>query len=87
MNETNTFPDFSNKVVSFSSDDGALTLVNPQFEFQAGKLFVTGTIPKDGTNNNWAEGRSAAISWESISDYIIFDSQKQFSELLHLSAR
>ncbi len=85
MNDESKFPDFTNKVISFSSDESTLALFNPQFKNLADRLFVVGLIPKDGTTNDWAEGRNAAIAWDSISDFIEFESQEQYSELLAIS--
>ena len=39
-------PDFTNKTVSFSTNEDSLTILNPQFEEQGGRLFVVGTRPK-----------------------------------------
>jgi len=77
----NITPDFKNKVVSFSTDDSILCIVNPIFELQCKKLFVIGKVVKGSTTNDWAEGRPCAVAWDKVTDYMVFDSIEQYIEL------
>ena len=82
----NSKPDFANKIVAFSTvTDSTLAIENPTFESQFERLFVVGHIPKGATTNDWAAGRPCAIAWESITDYIVFDTNEQYLELLEKS--
>ncbi len=89
MAETNElkFPDFSGKCVSFSlkNEDACNDLSNPMFEYQGGRLFVVGKIPKGATKSDWAESFTAAIAWDRVVDYIVFDSEDAFIEATKIS--
>lgn len=76
---------FEDKVVSFSTVDETLALKNIKLETIASRLFLTGEIPKGATRNDWAEGRSSAIAWDSVTDYIMFESENQYVELMRKS--
>ncbi len=75
-------PDFTNKTVSFSTEDSTLAVNSPRFEIQGGRLFVVGTIPKGAATCDWAENRPCAVAWDAVTDYIVFDSVEQYIELL-----
>jgi len=77
--------DFTGKVVSFGSVDDNLAMKNISFESQLGRVFVVGEIPNGATNNDWAVGRPCAIAWETVTDYMIFESESQYSELIEKS--
>lgn len=78
---------FSNKIVSFNTNsEETLAIKNPVVESQLGKLFLVGLIPKGSTVNDWAYNRSCALLWESVTGYIIFDSEEQYVELLKKSS-
>jgi hypothetical protein len=74
--------DFEGKVISFSSAENTLAMMNIKFEVIKNRLFVVGEIPKSSTTNNWAVGRIGAIAWDSVTDYIVFDSELQYIELI-----
>ena len=78
-------PDFTDKIVSFSTVENNLAINNPRFETQGGRLFVVGTIPKGATTNDWAENRQSAVAWDAVTDYIVFDSIEQYKKLMALS--
>ncbi len=77
--------DFTDKVVSFGTVGDTLALKNIKFQMQNGKLFVTGNIPKGATTNDWAINRPCAIEWNSVTDYIVFDNEQQYAELIEKS--
>ena len=54
-------PNFDGKVVSFGLPDSTLAILNPKFEKQAGRIFITGTIPEEHTRNDYALGNACAI--------------------------
>ncbi|MEP3248084.1 MAG: hypothetical protein ABJN40_05800 [Sneathiella sp.] len=74
--------DFDGKVVSFGSVDDTLAIKNIRFEYQNDRLFVLGIVPEGATDNDWAVNRPCAIAWDSVTDYMIFDSEAQYVELM-----
>jgi hypothetical protein len=83
----NNLPDFSGKTVSFTLiDDGAgYDIDNPIFEEHGGRLFVIGTVPKGATNSGWTNGKTSAILWDRVSNFIVFDSAKDFKRSVDIS--
>lgn len=73
---------FEGKVVSFSSSEDTLAIKDIKFKTLNGRLFVVGTIPKGATTNDWAAERPSAIAWDVVTDYMIFDSEEQYIELI-----
>ena len=89
MNEDdkNTVPDFSGKCVSFALiDESTCNDINdPQFEYQGGRLFVVGTIPKGATTSDWAAGAQGAVAWDRVTDYIVFENEESYSKATKVS--
>lgn len=73
---------FMDKVVSFSTNSSTLGVFNPVLKEQASRLFIVGTVADGSTTNNWARGKSCAIAWDSITDYIVFESIDEYITLL-----
>jgi hypothetical protein len=82
-------PDFSKKVVSVTpaGDDCARVLVHPRWEMQAGRLFLIGAVVAGSPENEWCEGLENAVAWESITDYMVFDSPKDYARRLAIYRR
>ena len=80
-------PNFSGKVVSFGLPDSTLAILNPKFEKQADRIFITGTIPEEHTKNDYALGNTCAVSWDSITDYIIFKNEKAYKKQMKKFAK
>ncbi len=77
---------FLNKVVSFGTLSGdTLVIKNPEFNMINNKLFITGQIPKNSTTNNWAKGKECGVLWDSITEYIIFNSEEEYALLIDKS--
>lgn len=76
---------FDGKVVSFGTANENLAIKDIKFEYQNGKLFVIGVVPANATTNDWAKGIRCAIAWDSITEYMIFDSEEQYAELIEKS--
>jgi len=73
------FPDCQNKVVIFATNDShysSLSILSPELEEQGNRLFVVGTIPK--YNGGYGEEKSCAIAWDTIINYIIFDTEEEY---------
>jgi len=79
-------PDFSGKLICIymSGRSGArYVLQDVTFEMQGGRLFVVGQIPGDYDKQvTWAKGKPAAIAWDCVDYYILFESVAQFRESL-----
>jgi hypothetical protein len=77
---TTSVPDLSNKVVYIYqvNRDHEVTLQNPTYEEHGGKLFLVGTIPDGGSNNDWLSGLKTFVSWEHITELVIFDSLEEY---------
>jgi hypothetical protein len=69
---------FKGKTVSFGSDSDTLAVKNITFQLIHDKLFVVGQIPLGATNQDLALNKSCAISWSSVNDYIVFDSEQEY---------
>jgi len=80
-------PNFDGKVVSFGLPDSTLAILNPKFEKQAGRIFITGTIPEEHTKNDYALGNACAISWDDITDYIVFKNEKAYKKQMKKSSK
>ena len=77
--------DFSGKIVSFGTAGDTLAIKNPKFEVQFERIFVVGVIPDGATNYDWAVERPCAVAWDSVTDYLVFDSEEKFRELIDKS--
>jgi len=79
-----TFPKFTNKFVqvSITGDSHTYSMASPRFETQAGRLFLVGTVPRGGSTGDWSEGAVCAVAWEQVTDYLVFDSAKDYSKRL-----
>ena len=71
---------FKGKTVSFGSDSDTLAIKNITFKLIHDKLFVVGQIPLSATDKDLALNKQCAISWDSVTDYIVFDSEEEHSK-------
>jgi hypothetical protein len=80
----NLLPDFSKKLVSvsFIGSDASRAVNCPHWEMQGGRLFLVGTVPSGGSNYEWCEGVVAAVAWENVTDYIVFNSVNHYQQRL-----
>jgi hypothetical protein len=79
-----TVPNFRGKFVSVSlaGEDCSHAIDRPRFEVQGGRLFLVGVIPRGGSTGDWSEGAVCAIAWDSVTDYLVFDSAKHYRKAL-----
>ena len=80
-------PDFCGKIVSLSTADSVLSIQDAHFEQQCGRLFIVGTVPKGGSQNDWAQGTMSAVAWDAVTDYLVFDSDKEYGVSLKRSRK
>lgn len=76
-----TEPEFAGKIVYLTTGargEGGegLILDSPRFERQCGRMFLVGIIPEQTAN--WISGISAAIAWDAVSQYLVFDSMDDY---------
>jgi len=71
---------FKGKTVSFGSDSDTLAIKNITFKLIHKKLFVVGQIPLSATSEDLALNNQCAISWESVNDYIVFDTEEEYAK-------
>jgi hypothetical protein len=76
------YPNFKGKMISILSE-GEVTpslIADTRFEIQAGRLFLVGIVPKGGSTGDWVAGLSCAVAWETVQEYIVFDSAEDYAE-------
>lgn len=74
-------PDFSGKVILITllgPGRYTHTLTETHWENINGKLFLVGTVPSRGSQDDWCLGIVSGIAWEQVSEFLIFDSIKQY---------
>lgn len=75
-----TYPNFAGKVVQCGVE-GAVwdftALEDPSFENQGGRLFLVGSSPKTGDDDEWA-GVPMCVSWDHVTWYAIHESVEAF---------
>ena len=81
-----SLPDFSQKLVSlsFASSEASQCIEHPRWETQGGRLFLVGTVPRGGSARDWCEGIVSAVAWDQVSDYLVFDSVKDYRARLKI---
>src|SRR5690242_13374389 len=58
---------------------GMVILEKAQFGTLAGRSFVIGSIPADDPDS-WVRGLPAAVAWEYVGYYLIFNSYQEYRE-------
>lgn len=76
---------FNGKTVSFSTQESTLVISNPVLNKINNKLFLVGSIPLSATTNDWAKDKVCAVALDTITDYIIFDSEAEYIKQVALS--
>ncbi|MBV1871035.1 MAG: hypothetical protein KUG83_00685 [Gammaproteobacteria bacterium] len=77
-----SLPDFSGKCISLRMAGSRYghDLFDPRFEYQGGKLMIIGTVPENASESGWDSGKVAALDWEHVRKYTIFDSLEDFQK-------
>lgn len=60
-------------------------LFDPMFEWQAGRLFLVGTIPEGATDSGWDENQVGAVVWEQVRNYVLFDDLASYKKAVDIS--
>lgn len=68
-------------VVCAGEDTGQL-IANPKWERQGGRLFLVGTVPRKGSQDDWMYGLPTAIAWDRVQDYVVFVSPEDYLQRL-----
>src|SRR6267142_5526182 len=56
---------------------GMVVLERAKLEMVSGRVFVTGFVPRDEPDS-WVRGLPAAVAWEFVGYYLIFDSYEEY---------
>ena len=73
----------TNKIISLStSAEDSITLKDASYDLIHNRLFIIGQISKGSTTNDWALDRPCAIAWESVVDFMIFDTESQYEAMI-----
>ncbi len=79
---------FENKVVSFDTKESdTLALIDIEEKVLCNRTFLIGKIPKGATCNDWAEGLTASIAWDSVVNYMVFENLTDYMLRLELSEK
>ena len=82
MMSDDSLPDFVGKVVclylTHKPDADGEVLCDPHFETQGGRLFLLGTPAPGTTVNDWIEGKTTAVAWDTVDVYYLFDSLEDY---------
>lgn len=73
------------KVLSLSTGHDTLALKNARIESINDRVFVRGEIPEGATKKNWAKGLSSGVAWDSVTDFMIFESEAEYLERMGIS--
>ncbi|GLQ31363.1 hypothetical protein [Litoribrevibacter albus] len=69
---------FQGKTVSFSSVSETLAMKDISFQTIQDRLFVVGRIPLGATSKDSALNNTCAIAWNSVQDFLVFDSEQDY---------
>ena len=78
-------PDFRHKTVCLYLNhagpalDSGIVLLSPRFETHDSRLFLLGDCP---ANWGWSSGRPAAVAWDAVVHYIVFNSESEFEQAM-----
>jgi hypothetical protein len=80
--EGTQLPDFTGKVlvVRLTHRDAGVTNVvaKARLENQAGRLFLVGEIVDDPSQKTQFAGRTNAIAWDQVAEYIVLNSVEEY---------
>lgn len=74
-------PDFDGKTVVFYIEgrDTPATILSPRLDKKGGRLFVVGKA--ETSSGHWAEGALAAIAWDRVGSYLVFETERWEAQL------
>jgi hypothetical protein len=76
------FPDLEDKIIGLvlaHQQLGMIVLERAKIETVSGRVFITGHIPKQ-ESDNWVRGLPAALAWEFVGYYVLFSSVEEYME-------
>jgi hypothetical protein len=73
-------------VVCEHEDTGQL-IFDPHFATQGGRVFLVGTVPSNASADNWMENLPCAIAWDSVQNYVVFESMEDFQTRLNATTK
>lgn len=82
------YPDLKNKTILLylfnRPDEHNVVLQDATLENQAGKMFIVGVFAEGTTANDWAAGVRTAVAWDSVEQYLIFDTIDNYFERISI---
>ena len=89
MIDKDALPNFEGKCLSVSLIDNEEShdLLEPRFEWQAGRLFLVGQVPAMSTQSDWTAGCPTAIAWDRVEGYVVFDNEAAFLQAVEVSEK
>lgn len=66
------------KTVSFGTGSDNLAVTDIRFKLINEKIFIFGLIPKGATKNDCGSGKECGIAWDSITDFMVFESEQDY---------
>ena len=82
------YPDFKNKIILLylfnRPDDHNVVLQDASLENQAGRMFIVGEFAEGTTANDWAAGVRTAVAWDSVEQYLVFDTIENYFERISI---
>ena len=82
------YPEFENKIILLylfnRPDDHNVVLQNASLENQADRMFIVGVFAEGATANDWATGVRTAVAWDSVEQYLVFDTIENYFERISI---
>ena len=82
------YPDIKDKIVLLylfnRPDDHNVVLQDASLELQAGRMFIVGVFANGTTANDWAAGVRTAVAWDSVEQYLLFDTIEDYFERISI---
>lgn len=85
MNLKDELPNFEGRVLSVlcQHENTSQLLADVVFKKYAGRVFLVGNVPEQASQDNWTANLPSAIAWDSVQDYVIFDSVSDYQKRLN----
>lgn len=87
MTDKEILPNFNGKCLSIKIKDSDYShdLSDPSFEYQGGRLFIKGVVPKGATDSGWSNNQLGYVAWDQVINYLVFDSIESYQSAVKVS--
>jgi hypothetical protein len=83
--EIHGLEEFVGKTVSFGLSTDSYAITDVEIKVIAKKVFLSGKIPKGATTNDAGKGKVCGVSWDSVTDYLLFESEDDYVKWMNES--